>query len=89
MTKKPVHNKVKKFWRDNQEILENLYCRWQDEKEYEDIKDYGEVIRPKVEKIGGKFLKMLKRPFGYNFQLGGATYRIYVNSTTYGYKRLK
>ena len=31
-------------------VLCNLYARWQDEKEYEDIKDYKNVLQPEIEK---------------------------------------
>ncbi len=69
--------------------MERLYSRWLDEGEYEDIKDYGEVIRPDVEKIGGVFKKMSKRPFGFTYTLDGAEYQVTINSRTYKYKRVK
>ena len=81
--------KVVKLWKDNEDLVTNLFVRWGHEKEYEDIKDYGEIFRPKVEEIGGTFVKMLKRPFGFNFQLDGAKYRISINSKVYKYQRLK
>jgi hypothetical protein len=42
-----------KFFDDSHELMSILYSRWQDEKEYEDIADYGKVISEKVDAIGG------------------------------------
>ena len=82
--------KVVKLWKDNEDLVVNLFVRWNHEKEYEDIKDYGEQFRPKVEEIGGIFVKMLKRPFGFNFKMeDGRTYRISTNSKVYKYQRIK
>ncbi len=44
--------------------LGNLYGRWLDEQEYEDIKDYGDVIKKTLPE-GLTMLKMTKRPFGF------------------------
>lgn len=77
-----------KLWNDLTDLMFNLYSRWQDEKEYENINDYAEPIKPKVEAIGGKFIRMNKRPFGFDYQLNGVTYKILVKSTGYEYKRI-
>ena len=42
------------------DVMCNLYYRWQDEKEYEDINDYLEIIRKHIPEAE----KMTKRPFG-------------------------
>ena len=42
-------------------LICNLYDRWLDESEYEDINDYLEVIQKKVPEA----FKMHKRPFGF------------------------
>ena len=56
----------------NDEKLLNLLCnldsRWNDEKEYEDWKEYSDLIKSNVEfiifDIDYKFVKATKRPFG-------------------------
>ena len=45
------------------ESLIYLRERWQDEREYEDWKDYSDLIATKVP-AGFKFMKATKRPFG-------------------------
>jgi len=57
-----------------------LYGRWLDEREYEDIKEYGQVVAPHMMKLGVKFKKMNKRPFGFTFEVDGRDYQITVNS---------
>ena len=53
--------------------LSGLYSRWQDEKQYEDFKDYSTVIKKKVESIiyhhcpSVKLEKVTKSPFGFIF----------------------
>ena len=81
--------KIKKLYSDLQTLLVMLYERWLDESEYEDIKDYSVNIVPMVSDVGAKFVKMNKRPFGFDFVLEGHLYRFYVNSRFYGYKHLK
>lgn len=36
-----IEKKLREFVNNNQQLLCNLYSRWQDEKEHEDIRDYG------------------------------------------------
>ena len=71
-----------------QTTLVNLYSRWLDEKEYEDIKEYGKVIEPFVTKIGGKLLLMSKRPFGFKMEIAGVTYLFSMTTRSYTYKRI-
>lgn len=56
--------KVKELWekinRENAEMLCYLYDRWQDEKKYEDIKDYLEYAQRDIPEA----FKISKRPFG-------------------------
>lgn len=58
-----AHNLMK----ENEIMLCNLYNRWLDEREYEDFKDYENVMKEKVIKssIPCKFIKSMKRPFGF------------------------
>ena len=53
-----------------QDTIFNLYDRWQDECEYEDIKDYAKPLENIVSRIIGKDIKltMTKRPFGFKFR---------------------
>ena len=53
-----------------QDMIFNLYDRWQDEHEYEDIKDYAKPLENIVSRIIGKDIKltMTKRPFGFKFR---------------------
>lgn len=82
-------DKVRKLHSDLQNLLVMLYERWLDESEYEDIKGYSVNIIPEVQKAGGTFIKMNKRPFGFDFELGKNIYRFYVNSRFYGFKHLE
>ena len=41
-------------------FCDNLKERWQDEREYEDFKDYIEEAKKRFEKIGFKLVKMTK-----------------------------
>lgn len=66
----------------------NLYSRWLDEKDYEDIADYGEGIRPRIEAGGGKLLKMTKRPFGFIVDVDGCQYAYRVTATQYSFRRV-
>ncbi len=63
--------------------MEYLYDRWQDERQYEDIRDYGARVVPHVEAEGGRFLAMSKRPFGFTFEVDGSTYSATINERNY------
>lgn len=88
MTETERKEKALTFYRSTQPLMLNLYARWQDEKEYEDIGDYGTVLAKEVVKIGGTFLKMTKRPWGFTAQIGDATYCYSMNRSSYAYKRI-
>lgn len=54
-----------------QKMIADLYWRWNDEKEYENISDYAIPVESKISNIT-KFdftesIKMTKRPFGFMF----------------------
>lgn len=59
MTRNELWEKVNK---ENSTLLCNLWERWQDEKEYEDINDYLTVIQKHIPEA--KIIS--KRPFGVN-----------------------
>lgn len=68
--------------RNLQDTMEYLYARWQDEKHYEDIREYGKVIEQELP-AGFIFKKMSARPFGFTFEICYATYRLYMTSKKY------
>lgn len=59
MTKQEVFKSLAPF-------IDYLAARWQDESEYEDINEYAEAIKKRLPE-GYTFLKMKKRPFGFEF----------------------
>ena len=65
--------KFKKFFHGNDELHEKaayLACRWLDEKDYEDIREYQKVL----EKLVPDYVtitKMTRRPFGFRFMIDG------------------
>lgn len=71
-----------------EETMAHLYSRWQDEKEYEDINDYGAVIIKKLPK-GFKLLKMSKRPFGFDWTMeNGFKYQLTMTARQLAWKRI-
>jgi len=70
-------------------LLSNLWGRWQDEKEYEDWRDYENAIRIAVPLHPHPIIKISKRPFGVTFALGKYHIQLYINANTCGWKRVK
>lgn len=72
-------------------LMSNLYGRWLDEREYENINDYLVPVNKALATTGTELVatKMNKRPFGFNFSIGEAEYQFFVNSSQYGWKRIK
>lgn len=70
-------------------LMENLWARWQDEKEYEDINDYAEPIKAHLPQ-GFVLEKMTKRPFGFHFSLTHfkATYALTMTGRQYCWTRI-
>ncbi len=66
-----------------------LFSRWQDEREYEDIAEYGKALEPLFAAHGAKILRATKKPFGVVAEVDGAQYHYTVNSRSFGYKRIK
>lgn len=60
------------------DILARLYERWQDEKEYENIKDYIVPFQPLAEATGIVLVKMKSRPFElhYSCEQANKNYRL-------------
>lgn len=80
---------AKAIWRASHELMEYLYERWQDEKEYEDIKDYAcPALQKIVEAKGGKIHKMTARPFACQFFIGNYRFEMRTTSRNHGFKSL-
>lgn len=71
-----------------QGLMLDLYARWLEESKYENVEDYSLPIKPFVVAAGGEFLKMNKRPFGFSYRLGDATYQVMVRQSNYSYRRV-
>jgi uncharacterized protein YaaR (DUF327 family) len=71
------------------DLVERLAARWQDEKEYEDIITYKDVIQRQIPK---EFViaAMTKKPFGFQFTIGtDAVYSVYCNRRNVGWNRIR
>lgn len=62
--------------------LFNLYDRWLDESEYEDINQYGDVIIKTINnqfpQFGVSLVSSTKRPFGVKIDLDGQKFHIHI-----------
>ena len=60
----------------------NLYDRWRDESEYEDINQYGNVtintINDQFPQFGVSLVASTKRPFGVKINLDGQKFHIHI-----------
>ena len=74
------------IFEDCEVLMGNLQARWQEEKQYENIDDYGPPLALKVQARGGVFLVMHKQPFGFSFRLADGIYRVSMTGSLYGYK---
>jgi hypothetical protein len=75
-------------------LISSLYYRWQDEKEYEDFKDYTDALMKKVMEVapkGTKLVKGHKRPFGITISIPAFPYNIKIgrNASSYYWKQSK
>lgn len=78
------------FWKEAQDLIINLYSRWLDEKEYEDIKDYAQPLQLLAQKHNVVIDKMTARPFGCKFSTDGRQFQLSITSNgSYSYKRIK
>ena len=80
-----------KIFRSLEDLMVDFWSRWQDEREYEDINDYGKVIQTELDTFdaGAKLVTMSKRPFGFTYTLSEVSYKVTVKLGSYGYKRVK
>lgn len=66
------------------QFFANLYCRWEDEKEYENIEDYGKAMLSALP-TNTKLIKATKKPFGVVFSLEGVKVHLIVKKYPNGY----
>ena len=71
------------------DLASNLYGRWLDEKEYEEIDSYQAPFENAASEFGVEIIKMTKRPFGFHFSVDGRVYTLFVKNNAVGYKRIK
>lgn len=75
-------------------LFTSLFERWLDEREFESIADYQKVLASAIRKVtaAAKVTKMTKRPFGYEYTLGGCTYAVTLKTkgvrNVYEYRRV-
>lgn len=90
-------NKLKNMERINNIInnetigqtMVNLFDRWQDESEYEDVNDYGKAIVESINKqyptYNVKFVSATKRPFGVKVKIGYAKVHFFLKMKNGGF----
>lgn len=65
----------------------NLYGRWRDESDYEDINEYGEcitkVIKKQFPQYGVTLVSSTKKPFGVKVNIDERKFHIYVKKKGY------
>ena len=59
------------------EVMVKLWSRWQDESEYEDLRDYQKFLTPYLPDTI-KMEKMTKRPFGFTFMVPAYKTRLHL-----------
>ena len=59
----------------------NLYDRWRDESEYEDINEYGKCLHKTIASefpsLNAEYVSSTKRPFGVKVKIDGVTLHFY------------
>lgn len=80
-----AQSQVKAFVDKSTGLLASLYGRWQDEQEYEDIKEYGARIAKEFPE-NWKLLGTTKRPFGVKVDTGTVKFHITINSRHISWK---
>jgi hypothetical protein len=73
-------------------VMCSLSCRWADEHEYEDIREYQAVIEKHLDTTGVTgfaITAMRRRPFGFSATYKNAVYVFTAGARDYKYKRTK
>jgi hypothetical protein len=79
---------AKSFFDIAADLLAQLYGRWLDEKDHEDIEDYMSALLEAASAAGVVLQNMTKRPFGAVFTCDGRTYHMTIKKNTAQYKRI-
>jgi hypothetical protein len=88
-TSPEIKTQINKLYTNIENLIVNLYLRWCDESEFENIEDYVIAIKSEMP-IEFNFIKMTKRPFGFHFGVGSnAIYAIKITNSSYSWKRIK
>lgn len=72
----------------NDPLLDSLYSRWQDEAEYEDIREYGKAI---AKALDCEVTRCKKRPMGFVLKFAeapGAQYELQMTARANRWRRL-
>jgi hypothetical protein len=77
-----TYPKAELFYEKSIGLMENLYNRWQDEREYEDFNDYVKPLQPIAAECGVEIVSMKKRPFSVVFTSDGKKFAAVVTSKT-------
>lgn len=93
MENEKASTQAAKFFDANHKFLVELWARWQDEHEYENINDYSVPIQREADKFGITIVKMHKRPFGFSFKVNEAghehkVYQLKVSSRNISFQRV-
>lgn len=78
---------IDKVFHEIEDLFVGLAGRWQDESQYEDIAEYGEVLEKQLPEHFW-FREMSKRPFGLKFTLRKRHYHILLTGRQYSWKRV-
>lgn len=86
-------SKVQALCDSMETIINNLYGRWEDEKEYEDWADYIAKLKSVFsheivinQMTNAVYVKVGKRPFGITFDFEGWRVTLSAKSTSYGWQ---
>lgn len=63
------------FAKEVEETYSDLYGRWLDESEYENIQDYQKHLQKFADIYDVQITKMVKRPFSFHFVADGREYK--------------
>lgn len=80
--------KAEQYFEAAYQTLNYLAQRWQDEREYENIQEYKDLLQKMANRFGVTVTRMTKRPFGCEFEVDSRTYQFVSTSKGISYKRI-